>query len=358
MCVQLSEIYSFCRCLYYQYPVDRCAAYGSARHTIQRRTILIGDTCSEHSPLHGDVGSTTLGFPFMNPATETEAISKNASRPSTRTVSWTPRSGKDEAVAHITLPNGASSNPVGYFSEVRQALDSLERMMRHPDVPPVPLSVEASYTAPTLAMFHRLIDFQDLRFLWPQVVRRCGSRASSLDKIASFLGRYADDLQNIAPSNLWLRDSVWECVRHSAGHIIRTACPYLAERIVEAYETCSPSSGTNRRLSKIRNQDKGAREVGIDVRGLTTMTLVRRKLETCLYETDSIVFLQDNIRSFVTLPRSTAKATRNCLKIPAENVISSIRKPPVRAGMKRITWTCVRYRALLTVHRPKDLGKD
>jgi len=49
MCYQMMEIYASCRCLYYQYAVDRCAAYGRPGHGIQRRTILVGDACPEHS---------------------------------------------------------------------------------------------------------------------------------------------------------------------------------------------------------------------------------------------------------------------------------------------------------------------
>ncbi|KAL1842011.1 hypothetical protein VTJ49DRAFT_6177 [Mycothermus thermophilus] len=49
MCYQLVELYSACRCLYYQHAVDRCPAYGQPGHYIERRTILVGYACSEHS---------------------------------------------------------------------------------------------------------------------------------------------------------------------------------------------------------------------------------------------------------------------------------------------------------------------
>jgi hypothetical protein len=49
MCYQLVELYSACRCLYYQHAVDRCAAYGRPGHGIQVRTILVGYACSEHT---------------------------------------------------------------------------------------------------------------------------------------------------------------------------------------------------------------------------------------------------------------------------------------------------------------------
>ncbi|KAK0719565.1 hypothetical protein B0H67DRAFT_599280 [Lasiosphaeris hirsuta] len=49
MCYQLVELYSACRCLYYQHAIDRCAAYGRVGHSITRKTILVGYACSEHS---------------------------------------------------------------------------------------------------------------------------------------------------------------------------------------------------------------------------------------------------------------------------------------------------------------------
>lgn len=49
MCYQLIELYSACRCLYYQHAIDRCAAFGQTGHPVQRRTILVGVACSDHS---------------------------------------------------------------------------------------------------------------------------------------------------------------------------------------------------------------------------------------------------------------------------------------------------------------------
>ncbi|KAM5352511.1 hypothetical protein ACJ41O_005233 [Fusarium nematophilum] len=49
MCYQLVELYSACRCLYYQHAIDRCASYGRPGHYIEQRTILVGYACSAHS---------------------------------------------------------------------------------------------------------------------------------------------------------------------------------------------------------------------------------------------------------------------------------------------------------------------
>jgi hypothetical protein len=49
MCYQLVELYSACRCLYYQHAVDRCAGYGRPGHGVQQRTILVGYACGAHT---------------------------------------------------------------------------------------------------------------------------------------------------------------------------------------------------------------------------------------------------------------------------------------------------------------------
>ncbi|KAF4785225.1 hypothetical protein HER10_EVM0003955 [Colletotrichum scovillei] len=57
MCYQLVELYSACRCLYYQHAIDRCAAYGRPGHSIQNRTILVGYACHAHSSSHSTYAS-------------------------------------------------------------------------------------------------------------------------------------------------------------------------------------------------------------------------------------------------------------------------------------------------------------
>ncbi|KAK1975247.1 hypothetical protein LZ30DRAFT_565984, partial [Colletotrichum cereale] len=52
MCYILVELYSACRCLYYQHGIDRCAVYGRDGHGIQSRIILVGYVCDVHSQQH------------------------------------------------------------------------------------------------------------------------------------------------------------------------------------------------------------------------------------------------------------------------------------------------------------------
>lgn len=51
MCYQLVELYSECRCLYYQHATDRCPDYG--HHGIRKRVIYVGYACSVHSSYGG-----------------------------------------------------------------------------------------------------------------------------------------------------------------------------------------------------------------------------------------------------------------------------------------------------------------
>lgn len=51
MCYQLVELYSACRCLYYQHSVDRCANYPN--HNITQRVIYVGYACAVHSAPQG-----------------------------------------------------------------------------------------------------------------------------------------------------------------------------------------------------------------------------------------------------------------------------------------------------------------
>ncbi|KAK2016753.1 hypothetical protein LZ32DRAFT_517296, partial [Colletotrichum eremochloae] len=48
MCYQIVELYSDCRCLYYQHAIDRCHDYGRLGHRIEKRTILVGYACHAH----------------------------------------------------------------------------------------------------------------------------------------------------------------------------------------------------------------------------------------------------------------------------------------------------------------------
>ncbi|KAL8418872.1 hypothetical protein RB594_002176 [Gaeumannomyces avenae] len=61
MCYQLVELYSACKCLYYQHAIDSCASYGRPGHHVQQRTIYVGYACSAHSSTRGTYSSEYSG---------------------------------------------------------------------------------------------------------------------------------------------------------------------------------------------------------------------------------------------------------------------------------------------------------
>jgi hypothetical protein len=52
MCHLVVERYSYCRCVYYEHDLDKCAKFGERGHEVEKvkeRTILVGQACGVHS---------------------------------------------------------------------------------------------------------------------------------------------------------------------------------------------------------------------------------------------------------------------------------------------------------------------
>ncbi|KAG9241295.1 hypothetical protein BJ878DRAFT_428429 [Calycina marina] len=62
MCYIVVERYSVCRCLYHRHSVDMCAAYGTSRHMIQEKTVLVGFACDRHSSHRSQPSSSRNGY--------------------------------------------------------------------------------------------------------------------------------------------------------------------------------------------------------------------------------------------------------------------------------------------------------
>jgi len=416
MCFQLNELYSACRCLYFQHPVDRCGAYGTPGHGITRKNIFVAYACSEHSTGGVATGRPDYAAPEITPgkvATVKRAISKHASRPArARVEPGTPKpTGESipqytthEGVAHVTssrtaplthaktvkekralstdtlgplseadsgkhrptrgaVPSASTHQTLDYvppsetlsgrilFSDVLQALGTMERIMKRPNVRPSPMSEEATCAEAVLPVFHRLVDFQCLRFLWPQVIRCCGSREKASQKIMGFLDCYAVEFKKVVISDetkaswmgeVHLGEMVWALTRQSASNLIRRERSYFAETIIEAYKSYLRPIAANHGKNKIANGEEGTARARNNPGAPKPVGVLLQVLEACLFETNSISTLQDNIAAFLRAPQASRKTVWDSFTIPVGNKISSLRRLPVRAGMKRITWTCVR----------------
>ncbi|KAF2184714.1 hypothetical protein K469DRAFT_178678 [Zopfia rhizophila CBS 207.26] len=53
MCIQIIEIYSVCRCLYYKHSIDPCPYRRVRGHAVQGKTVLVGYACAAHTS-HSD----------------------------------------------------------------------------------------------------------------------------------------------------------------------------------------------------------------------------------------------------------------------------------------------------------------
>ncbi|KAH7188080.1 uncharacterized protein B0J16DRAFT_396250 [Fusarium flagelliforme] len=146
MCYQLTELYTACRCVYYIHAVDRCAAYHRRGHSVQKRTILVGYTCSSHCP--SNAGSTGIVEDDISDD-DNASIFSDISAPST----------------NLTFPDDTK----------QEAADRL---------------------------FHELLNEFSLRHLWPQIVKISHNKDQAVRTIDRYLSRFSRDLRALATSRL------------------------------------------------------------------------------------------------------------------------------------------------------------
>ncbi|CAG7559046.1 unnamed protein product [Fusarium equiseti] len=171
MCYQLVELYSACRCVYYAHPVDRCAAFGRPGHSVQKRVILVGYTCSSHSSSHTADKSTGIED-HVSDHEENASVISDISAPST----------------NLTFPDDAKQG----------AADRL---------------------------YHELLNEFSLRHIWPQIVRLSHDKNEAVRIIARYLFHLSLDLKTQANSRL----------DKDAARFVGASRQTVADRIVECH---------------------------------------------------------------------------------------------------------------------------
>ncbi|KAK1850367.1 hypothetical protein CCHR01_06992 [Colletotrichum chrysophilum] len=78
MCYQVIELYSACRCPYYQHTVDRCESFSKPGHSVQRRNLLVGYACSAHSASFYDSGPPSPQTSVQGEVSEVSEASETA----------------------------------------------------------------------------------------------------------------------------------------------------------------------------------------------------------------------------------------------------------------------------------------
>lgn len=198
------------------------------------------------------------------------------------------------------------------------------------------------------AIFRRLLQHHELRFLWPQVVRRSQSRQRSLRNIERFLRRYAEDLHKLATNVVSEEITInpIKQVQLDACRFLRRSRLNLAQRIFEAhYQLCQADSFPEEAGAKATRQQNDVVDDSDDDADNSDFDPVYMVAESFLFETEPIDYLATNLKAFVKLPqpKQTSDKLQDSIKIYFENAMMSLRKPPLMEGKKRATWTCVRH---------------
>lgn len=107
MCYQVVELYSGCRCLYYQHAVERCPRYGARGHGITQRTILVQHFCIDHSSSNNTSNDNSN-------ALRRDALKSGQARSG-------PRGARDHAALGQTPQGGSAAVPAkAHHSQVRK----------------------------------------------------------------------------------------------------------------------------------------------------------------------------------------------------------------------------------------------
>ena len=415
--------------MYYQHAADRCAAYGRPGHNVQQRTILVGYTCSEHSPISAGYSTTSRLVRSSNPRKTSivgDQIRSAGSDPPLTTCSQRGLLDDDDGLSASLAPDGTvvtfnkhlatgsktdkiqaaggrayssiskrlkkrreefSDNYLGESLRNEGSSTVVELTAPNPprrlerqigsesihndsdngkaiwnqddtwdsdksDLSEAESVISTTSSATTVdidaleVIFRRLLQHHELRYLWPQVVRRSHSRQKSLRNIERFLRRYAEDLYNLAT-----RDASEESSNKTTKQVQVDACRFLrksrlnlTQRIVEAHcQLCQTDNLPDEAGDQPTRQQVDAADESDDSMDDSSFDPIYIVAESFLFETEPIIYLAANVKAFIKLrrPKQAKYMFGNSVKLYFENLITNICKPAIMDGKKRATWTCV-----------------
>lgn len=373
MCYQVLELYSACRCVYYQHPVDRCPRYGAPGHGVTQRTILVGYACLDHSShsYSSDGHSYSEEGYASRPPKQRKRLDhalqdwkiqadQEISPKKTRSDEGNIRLEKEddpEALVGESISRQHTapleSNKPGHdgddFEDYGSIHDDIDSEGSSSDESVASeavtvISIASSTTTvdsdATEAIFRRLLLFQDLRYLWPQLVRRCVTTRMSVLTIERLLRRYSEDLSNLAAST--------EIMNDSDGSICLTACRFvrrsrlsIAHRISEFHHAekddyTEVDDDIKERLKKTIDETSG---------GFDDINFNYATSERFLFGTEPVIALQSSVKTLVGSQHPEGNGLGFGLFKMAEvhlsNIVSLVYEPPIKPGSHRIRWQCV-----------------
>lgn len=186
----------------------------------------------------------------------------------------------------------------------------------------------------TEAIFRRLLLFQDLQYLWPQLMHRCGSRSMSITTIERMLRRFSEDLVRFTATMHEPDSGI--CL--AASQFVRKSRFNIAHRIWEAHRERPDEQGETGN----DNPDRGNAD---EVENDDDKDFVFDIAERFIFDTTPILAFEANVKTFVGFSHAGDDGIASRIYRSAEvwfsNFGSVIHKPPLKPGTQRVRWTCV-----------------
>ncbi|KAI0198271.1 hypothetical protein F4808DRAFT_263070 [Astrocystis sublimbata] len=381
MCYQIIEIYSACRCIYYEHAVDKCASFSRPNHEVAKRTILVGYACANHA--RASLGSTSAPSPIGDGQKSTgKTVEKN------------------NRTSHKKIKTNRKRETIGEGSRTRKAKRKVEKSEPEPEPEPEDVQHEISSTAPSIehnntsethraahdqaktihsrateipksveviaedsesdistdsrsiisqastattvdedalgALFRGLLNHPGLRHLWPQIIAGQASREDGRQTIDRFLRRFAEDLERLADKSYGTGDVELYRIVLSSSRFVKRYRVEIAWRICQSHETKHQSLDSN-----TANDDTGilAAEEAADH---DADPFIFSVAEEFIFETEPILYLEANVVAFVR-QRQQKQFSRaaTTLRSYISLTIQHFNQAPLAAGKRRISWKCI-----------------
>ena len=204
-------------------------------------------------------------------------------------------------------------------------------------------------------LFNRLLNFGDLRFLWPQLIAQSRSWKRSQRTVERLLLRYCQDLDKLR-ANPISNQSITESqriMRKKASKFIRRALTNLAQRICEAHYRGNAEDSRSAEDEAATWVEKNPDAANDSDSEDDEPMLFLEEAEIFLFGTDPILYMQANLKALVKMripQNETSFVTRVCnyTRLHFENIANSFERnaEPIMPGSTRLHWTCACGKAL------------
>lgn len=189
-------------------------------------------------------------------------------------------------------------------------------------------------------LLRHMLSFQDLRYLWPQLITLHDSRRKCLRTIARLIKRFADDLGRLATTDSLQDDET--TIRRTACRFVRRTRYNLAQRLWEAHAHSSEVTGDDEEYlpgQDVLGSVENKHEDDDDSNFIVSVA------ERFLFGTDPIQALESSVKGFVDINTKIGDKheylpARKIFQTYFMNFMTRFRNP-VKQGSHRVTWNCV-----------------